>query len=628
MRSKVLFIWIGCAGMAWAQINGEAIGIHNLGPGGGSSISGGVGGACTYCHAAHSGVGGNTPLWNQKLSTQIYSPYSSTTDVEKGVAQPTPGSDSTLCLSCHDGSVAPGQTVAYGKVPMSGGMKPADVFGSNLAASHPTSLALPLKDSPDLATSLLSLGKTLDPTGAVHLVKGNVECTSCHNPHVQAADTVSQNFLMRDSSSGQLCLACHDPNRTTTGQVNPIAQWSGSVHATATNSVSTKAASLVGLYPTVAKNACNSCHQVHNAPGSARLLGGSNEQDCIACHAGSNNISPAVPNVYAEFNKVGHPFPSGNNLHDAAEPALLNQNRHATCVDCHNPHASQQVLSFTPAPNIRVSQTGIAGVSASDGITVVSAAVNQFENCLRCHGSSTGKVTNPIYGYMPTRTVAAGDPLNLIPQFALSSPSSHPVTHDRNSALSQPSLLPAMLNLDGVSQGRSMGTRILCTDCHNSDDNREAGGAGPNGPHGSKFTHILERRYEISQAVAPGQPVTNLFPNPDLSAAGPYALCGKCHSLTQIMANTSFTLHSSHLKDGFSCSTCHTAHGMGASSAAISGQRLVNFDVNVVAPVGATPIAYNRATNSCSLTCHGYVHGGAQQVNSAAKPVSNLRTKK
>ena len=44
-----------------------------------------------------------------------------------------------------------------------------------------------------------------------------------------------------------------------------------------------------------------------------------------------------------------------------------------------------------------------------------------------------------------------------------------------------------------------MGTQILCTDCHNSDDNREFGGTGANGPHGSKWTHILERRYEFSQ---------------------------------------------------------------------------------------------------------------------------------
>ena len=165
-----------------------------------------------------------------------------------------------------------------------------------------------------------------------------------------------------------------------------------------------------------------------------------------------------------------------------------------------------------------------------------------------------------------------------------------------------------MLNLDGVSQGRSMGTQILCTDCHNSDDNREFGGSGPNGPHGSKWTHVLERRYEFSQTTAPGQFITNLFPNPDLSVNGPYALCGKCHDLMKIATNTSFSEHARHINDGFSCSACHTAHGMGAASGAISGERLVNFDANVVAPNGVSPVSYSRATNSCSLTCHGHPH--------------------
>ncbi len=56
----------------------------------------------------------------------------------------------------------------------------------------------------------------------------------------------------------------------------------------------------------------------------------------------------------------------------------------------------------------------------------------------------------------------------------------------------------------GTTHGRAMGTQIFCTDCHNSDDNREFGGTGPNGPHGSKWWHILERDYEFSQA--PGRP--------------------------------------------------------------------------------------------------------------------------
>ena len=57
-------------------------------------------------------------------------------------------------------------------------------------------------------------------------------------------------------------------------------------------------------------------------------------------------------------------------------------------------------------------------------------------------------------------------------------------------------------------------------------------------------------------------------------------------------------MHSVHVsQDGFSCSVCHTAHGMGASSPDVTGERLVNFDVNVVGDNGA-PIAYNRGTGN------------------------------
>jgi predicted CXXCH cytochrome family protein len=501
-------------------------------------------------------------------------------------------------------------------------MNAADVFGTNISSSHPFSLTLPLGDSIVLVSNLVSKGWTADPTHAVHLVRGNIECTSCHNPHVQAKDKLSLNFLVRDSSSGQMCLACHDPTRTMPGKVNPLAQWSTSIHATATNKVS------VGSYGTVATDACSSCHASHEAGGPARLLRGLNEQDCIACHGGGTNMSPAALNVYTEFGKIGHPFPTGTNTHDAAEgfqsstsapPAvILNNNRHATCVDCHNSHSSMQVTTFAGPPAVRISQNGIAGISATDGTTVVNPSVNQYENCLRCHGTSAGKSVNAVFGYLPARTVAAGDPLNVILEFSLTAASSHPVTHVSNGALPQPSLLTNILNQDGVTKGRLMGTQIFCTDCHNSDDNREFGGSGPNGPHGSKWTHILERQYLDNQAPGPGQLITNLYPNPDLSVNGPYALCGKCHDLTnQIMQNTSFKQHAYHISTGFSCSVCHTAHGMGATSATITGERLVNFDANVVGPNGATPISYNRAANTCTLTCHGYAHNVDGSVTSA-----------
>jgi hypothetical protein len=181
------------------------------------------------------------------------------------------------------------------------------------------------------------------------------------------------------------------------------------------------------------------------------------------------------------------------------------------------------------------------------------------------------------------------------------------VLHDRTSTLPQPSLRATMMKLDGVTAGRAMGTRLFCTDCHNADDNRESGGSGPNGPHGSSWNHMLERRYEMARAATPGGFVTNLFPDPDGTVAGPYALCAKCHNLNTIFNDETTFKHKKHIAKGFSCSACHSAHGTDCSNPALSGQRLVNFDLNVVAPFGGN-VVYNRATRSCTLTCHNKPH--------------------
>ncbi len=613
--------------VAAQQAPEDVMGMHNLSPASGASVfsQGSLG--CTFCHAPHGGLGGISPLWNQTLSKSTYAPYSSTTYIEQGNTQPTLGLTSSLCLSCHDGTVAVGQSAAYGTLPMTGSMNSVDSFGTNLSGTHPFSLVLPMKDASNLVASLVSQGKTADPTGAVKLINGNIECTSCHNPHVQGTDKIAQNFLVRDSSAGQMCLACHDPNRIVPGQPNPLAGWTNSIHQTATNQTAPEAH--LGSYSTVALNACTSCHLSHDATAPQRLLRPATPsapgrdaatQDCMTCHNGGTLLSPPAPNVMAEMAKAGHPMPSGNNFHDAAEKAVLNNNRHATCVDCHSAHSSNRVIAFPTPPGVRPSQTDTVGISASDGVTVVLPAINQYENCLRCHGTSVGKQRLLTYGYAPARLVSAPDPLNVLPEFAATATSGHPVMHDRMSPLPQPSLLTNMLNQNGTAS-RLMGVRILCTDCHNSDDNREFGGSGPNGPHGSAYSHILEHNYQFSQAAVPGGAVTNLFPSPDLSLNGPYGMCAKCHDLSKVLANTSFPQHSSHVSQmGFSCSTCHVAHGMGSISPTVSGQRMVNFDINVVGENNGSPISYNRSSNTCVLACHQVTHNVGGSVSNAQKP--------
>ncbi len=602
------------AALAFGQ-SGDILGAHDLSTTA-SPVSGSMSAACLYCHAPHSGA--SNALWNQTLTSKNYTTFYSSDTLQNAEEQPTIDDRSTLCLSCHDGTVAPGQMIAYGGITMSKTMSSGLV--DRMEASHPFSLKLPLKDAANLVEGLVATSKTADTTDSVKLVNGNIECSSCHNPHNQYVDKKSPNFLVKDGASGELCLACHTVTpRTVNSLDNPLARWKTSVHSISPAMVNPIAG--LGGYASVGDSACSACHSMHNAGGAADLLHNpastipnvdATSQSCFACHSTSNGLLQAIGNVFGEYDapKKGHPFANTTNSHTANEPAVLNQNRHTTCVDCHDAHATQLVTAFGPPPAVRLSQTGAVGVSAADGNTVLKPAINQYEVCLRCHGASTGKGTGTTdFGPLPRRALAPGDPLNILPSFAMTASSTHPVMRDRSSGFPQPSLLPTMLNQDGVTPGRAMGVRIFCTDCHNSDDNREFGGLGPNGPHGSKFNHILERRYEVTTATVPGSDLLNTYPNPDLSANGPYALCAKCHDLSIVLSAASSQLHSKHVSDiGASCSVCHSAHGVLGASGGISGERLVNFDANVVAPNGSAPVTYNHATGSCALTCHGHSH--------------------
>ncbi len=173
----------------------------------------------------------------RRIPRRLTRVYRSTTDATQTMEQPPIGAPSSLCLSCHDGTVAPGQTVPYGKIQMQGKMSASDILGTSLQNSHPFSFNK-LKDQADLVASLISKGQTQDPLQKVTLINGNVECESCHNPHVQNGDAVSLNFLVRNSAGGAMCLSCHGTSpRTVNSKPNPLVPWPTSAHATISNAI-------------------------------------------------------------------------------------------------------------------------------------------------------------------------------------------------------------------------------------------------------------------------------------------------------------------------------------------------------------------------------------------------------
>ena len=573
---------------------------HDLTATGSGPVKSSQADSCIFCHAPHNLSPNITPLWDHTLSTQTYTTYTSST-YNSGAETPSTGS-SRLCLSCHDGTVAVGLTVAKGLLPTTGAMTAADVFGANLAPSHPVSMT-PADDG-QLASVLFSNpASTKDP--AVHLVAGKVECVTCHDPHVQNNDPLVPMFLVRSNSAGALCLACHDPSRV---QPNNLNGWTTGSHATSASTVP-KGGSF-GAYGNVAANACSNCHGAHNKPSTPRNLKAVEQANCSPCHNGLN-ITPAIPNVVAEFSKVyAHPTMTVTGAHDPAEALPVNSTRHAECADCHNPHAAAAQTGTATPPSVQAALYGVTGWDTSGAL---KPATKEYQTCFKCHADSTNKPTTSTYGRTAVRypggPMPAGYPVqpprpsdqyNLRLKF--SSTIGHNVMGNSVVTTGNSSLRPFMLNINGTTNNTSRplttSSQIYCTDCHNNDQARGWAGTGPNGPHASTYPHLLQ---------------FNLFQDALGNGGGggggttAAALCNKCHNLTTIRNESP---HGDHTNVG--CTTCHDPHGViGGTPGA--NRAMMNFDTGVAAKAttyfGYFYIGAGNGQKGCYTTCHGENHG-------------------
>jgi len=201
-------------GMAMAQtIVGSA---HDLsGPADGNTPE-----VCVYCHSTHQASTANSqdPLWNHTLQTltTTYGVYASSTldatPVEIGNVTAGAAPVSFLCMSCHDGTVAPSSLY---NDPNSGA--PAAIptitgnanLGTNLSDDHPINF--------DYTTALASTDgglvtpnstSSVDAGGLIPLFggTGSMQCASCHDVH----DPTNTPFLRVSNDNSALCTSCHN----------------------------------------------------------------------------------------------------------------------------------------------------------------------------------------------------------------------------------------------------------------------------------------------------------------------------------------------------------------------------------------------------------------------------------
>src|SRR5512146_294754 len=112
---------------------------HNLSASGPGAVKSSQTQVCIFCHAPHNVQPDITPLWNHAMPAQSYNPYASST--LKATAQ-MPSVVSKQCLSCHDGTIGLGQTIANGLIATTGSLSASANLGTDLRNDHPFSFTL------------------------------------------------------------------------------------------------------------------------------------------------------------------------------------------------------------------------------------------------------------------------------------------------------------------------------------------------------------------------------------------------------------------------------------------------------------------------------------------------------
>ena len=124
-----------------------------------------------------------------------------------------PDGISKICLSCHDGVVAP---ETYGRNPgRAAHLFSKDLMSSVLGNNHPISftydsiVAMKERDLYDPSTKLSGLRGSTGTITEDMLFLNRMECSSCHDVHNTKA-VPGTKLLVKDNAGSALCLTCHN----------------------------------------------------------------------------------------------------------------------------------------------------------------------------------------------------------------------------------------------------------------------------------------------------------------------------------------------------------------------------------------------------------------------------------
>lgn len=410
----------------------------------------------------------------------------------------------------------------------------------------------------------------------------NIGCLTCHTVHYSPSYDGS---LLRKTNAVDVCIACHTLANTATpathmNPTNARVLWPGGQYGSL----------MPARTNTAQRGGCLNCHATHGWPDAANptnhypiLLADREEFFCFTCHDGS----PSAKNIRQYYTNVfTHPTMLYTNRHDYAEDegagspgAFGLTNRHAECVDCHNPHQTRGNVLATNPPFASSRLLGVARVAVTNtgtGSNIVytfrgqadTNAVLEYEVCFKCHSGWSTRPTNQ---------------LDIAARMNTRNPSHHGV-EGRGTNL--------LIRSGAFTNGYSATSMVYCTSCHSGSD------PGVLGPHGSRYRYLLNAYYTNSPARR-------------ATVMARTELCFKCHrydtyantgASTTIMGYSRFNRpnyeegHTFHVGERrYSCYSCHETHGStNRPTMMVTGRN-----------PGLNSYTQTATGGSCSPTCHG-----------------------